>query len=202
VASGWTPSQSSRTVTPQADNHHHAGYTFEGSDFIKEWTYTVKPDGKDYRAQLLRLASEEGLAKALTMNTSCRWLARSAVLALQLVFSRTSVGDTDIEQQDLFVAGQGGYHTYRIPAVIVSRKGTVGKLTYTTAIVVIPPEEVWPAIQAIRTKHDSEARRWMPHMTLVYPCLPLADLQAAQERLGIACRTTPETPQQRSTSTQ
>jgi lysophospholipase L1-like esterase len=35
-------------------------FGFEGSDFIKEWTYEVKADGKDYRAQLLRLASEEG----------------------------------------------------------------------------------------------------------------------------------------------
>jgi lysophospholipase L1-like esterase len=35
-------------------------FGFEGSDFIKEWTYEVKSDGNDYRAQLLRLASEEG----------------------------------------------------------------------------------------------------------------------------------------------
>ena len=35
-------------------------FGFEGSDYIKEWMYAVKPEGKDYRAQLLRLASEEG----------------------------------------------------------------------------------------------------------------------------------------------
>ncbi len=34
-------------------------FGFEGSDFIKDWTYDVKADGKDYRARLLRLASEE-----------------------------------------------------------------------------------------------------------------------------------------------
>jgi hypothetical protein len=34
-------------------------FGFEGSDFIKEWTYAVKPDGTDYRARLMRLASEE-----------------------------------------------------------------------------------------------------------------------------------------------
>jgi lysophospholipase L1-like esterase len=34
-------------------------FGFEGSDFIRDWTYDVKADGKDYRARLLRLASEE-----------------------------------------------------------------------------------------------------------------------------------------------
>lgn len=67
----------------------------------------------------------------------------------------------------------------------------MGKLVYTTAIVVIPPQDAWPKIQAIRTKHDSKVRRWMPHITLVYPCLPVADFPAAQERLATACRDIP-----------
>jgi poly(A) polymerase len=57
----------------------------------------------------------------------------------------------------------------------------MGRLVFTTAIVVIPPEDVWPPIQAIRTEHDAKVRRWMPHITLVYPCLPVADFPAAQE---------------------
>jgi len=67
----------------------------------------------------------------------------------------------------------------------------MGKLIYTTAIVIIPPENVWPAIQAIRRKHDAKVRRWMPHITLVYPCLPVADFPAAQDRLETACRVIP-----------
>jgi poly(A) polymerase len=67
----------------------------------------------------------------------------------------------------------------------------MGKLVYTTAIVVIPPQDAWPPIQAIRTKHDSKVHRWMPHITLVYPCLPVADFPAAQERLAAACRDIP-----------
>ncbi|NLS92677.1 MAG: 2'-5' RNA ligase family protein [Planctomycetaceae bacterium] len=65
------------------------------------------------------------------------------------------------------------------------------KLTYTTAIVVIPPVHVWPPIQAIRTKHDAKARRWMPHITLVYPCMPVSEFQAVQERLALACHDLP-----------
>lgn len=30
-----------------------------------------------------------------------------------------------IEENDIFVAGEGGYHTYRIPALVVSKKGTI-----------------------------------------------------------------------------
>lgn len=43
---------------------------------------------------------------------------------------------------------------------------------YQSAIVVIPPPEVWPAIQAIRHRHDSKIGRWMPHITLVYGFVP------------------------------
>jgi RNA 2',3'-cyclic 3'-phosphodiesterase len=64
-------------------------------------------------------------------------------------------------------------------------------LPYTTAIVVIPPDDVWPAIQAIRAKHDAKVRRWMPHVTLVYPCVPAAEFQSVQERLEVACRDLP-----------
>lgn len=65
------------------------------------------------------------------------------------------------------------------------------KLTYTTAIVVIPPQDAWPAIQAIRTKHDAKVRRWMPHITLMSPCIPVSEFPAVQERLEVACRDLP-----------
>ncbi len=41
--------------------------------------------------------------------------------------------------------------------------------THTTAVVLIPPETVQPPIQAIRRNHDRNFRRWMPHITLLYP---------------------------------
>jgi 2'-5' RNA ligase len=67
----------------------------------------------------------------------------------------------------------------------------MGDLTYKTALVVIPPAEVWPPIQAIRIKHDAKVRRWMPHITLVYPFLPHAEFEAVSERLATACREVP-----------
>ena len=41
--------------------------------------------------------------------------------------------------------------------------------THTTAVVLIPPETAQPPIQAIRRIHDRNFRRWMPHITLLYP---------------------------------
>ena len=41
--------------------------------------------------------------------------------------------------------------------------------THTTAVVLIPSEAVQPPIQAVRQIHDRNFRRWMPHITLLYP---------------------------------
>ena len=61
--------------------------------------------------------------------------------------------------------------------------------THKTAVVLIPPEDVWEPIQAIRRQHDRQVRRWMPHVTLLYPFRPRGEFDAAAGPLGRACRT-------------
>jgi 2'-5' RNA ligase len=61
------------------------------------------------------------------------------------------------------------------------------EVTHKTALVVIPPQSAWPPIQAIRAEHDRKARRWMPHITLVYPFLPAGEFERAVGRLGPVC---------------
>jgi RNA 2',3'-cyclic 3'-phosphodiesterase len=51
--------------------------------------------------------------------------------------------------------------------------------THHTAVVAIPPPEVWEPIQAIRHQHDCNVRRWMPHITLLYPFMPRAHFDEA-----------------------
>jgi 2'-5' RNA ligase len=51
--------------------------------------------------------------------------------------------------------------------------------THQSALVLVPPPEVWEPIQAIRRVHDRQFRRWMPHVTLLYPFLPRAELPGA-----------------------
>jgi len=41
--------------------------------------------------------------------------------------------------------------------------------TYKTAVVIIPPEELWMPIQKIRRQYDRHFQRWMPHINLIYP---------------------------------
>lgn len=55
--------------------------------------------------------------------------------------------------------------------------------THLTAAVLIPAREVWEPIQAIRRAHDRHARRWMPHITLVYPFRPREEFDSLLQPL-------------------
>ena len=59
--------------------------------------------------------------------------------------------------------------------------------TFTTAVVLIPPGEVQPAIQAMRQVHDRHFKRWMPHITLLYPFRPRPEFDQLAERFSSAC---------------
>jgi len=63
--------------------------------------------------------------------------------------------------------------------------------THQTAVVLTPPEECWGPIQAIRARHDRQYRRWMPHVTLLYPFRPREQFDAVEGRLREACRSIP-----------
>ena len=58
-----------------------------------------------------------------------------------------------------------------------------GLKTHITAVVLIPPETLSAPIQAIRERHDRNIGRWMPHITLLYPFWPWAQLHRAVPRL-------------------
>jgi RNA 2',3'-cyclic 3'-phosphodiesterase len=64
----------------------------------------------------------------------------------------------------------------------------VSAKTHSSALVLIPPVELWPPIQLIRTRHDRNARRWMPHVTLLYPFRPRAAFAAVTPPLAEVCR--------------
>jgi 2'-5' RNA ligase len=60
--------------------------------------------------------------------------------------------------------------------------------THTTAVVLIPAEECWEPIQVIRRQHDRQIRRWMPHITLLYPFLLPEEFDRVAGDLRSACR--------------
>jgi 2'-5' RNA ligase len=59
--------------------------------------------------------------------------------------------------------------------------------THRTAVVLIPPEECWAPIQAIRQRHDRHVRRWMPHLTLLYPFRSRERFDEVVPKLREAC---------------
>jgi RNA 2',3'-cyclic 3'-phosphodiesterase len=64
----------------------------------------------------------------------------------------------------------------------------MGKKTYTTAVVLIPPVELWEPIQVIRRVHDRHIRRWMPHITLLYPFRARDEFAGLSEQFSAVCR--------------
>jgi 2'-5' RNA ligase len=59
---------------------------------------------------------------------------------------------------------------------------------YTSAVVIIPPEENWVPIQEIRRKHDRQINRWMPHITLLYPFRPEIDYNPLCKDFSEVCK--------------
>jgi len=59
---------------------------------------------------------------------------------------------------------------------------------YTSAVVIIPPEEKWESIQEIRKTYDRNIHRWMPHITLFYPFMPKTEYVALEKAFSEKCR--------------
>ncbi len=59
--------------------------------------------------------------------------------------------------------------------------------THETAVVAIPPPEIWEPIQQIRRLYDRKLNRWMPHVTLLYPFRPRGEFDAARCAVARAC---------------
>jgi 2'-5' RNA ligase len=59
--------------------------------------------------------------------------------------------------------------------------------THTTAVVLIPPKDLWEPIQRIRRVHDRQINRWMPHVTLLYPFRPRSGFAEAFGKVEAAC---------------
>jgi 2'-5' RNA ligase len=60
--------------------------------------------------------------------------------------------------------------------------------TYCSAIVILPPPELWGSIQEIRQEYDRQFRRWMPHINLIYPFRPRGQFDVLIRPLTAACR--------------
>lgn len=60
--------------------------------------------------------------------------------------------------------------------------------THKTAIVIIPDDDLWLPIQSIRSNHDKSYRRWMPHITMIFPFRPREEFEKLAVQLRQACK--------------
>jgi 2'-5' RNA ligase len=60
--------------------------------------------------------------------------------------------------------------------------------THTTALALVPPENIWEPIQEIRRRQDRQVRRWMPHLNLLYPFYARSRFDEVAEPLAAAVR--------------
>jgi 2'-5' RNA ligase len=58
-----------------------------------------------------------------------------------------------------------------------------------TSLCIIPPQEFWPQLQAVRVQHDRVVARWPPHINVLYPFVVESDFEAAVEPLTQALST-------------
>lgn len=64
----------------------------------------------------------------------------------------------------------------------------MARKTHKTAVVIIPPENLWAPIQKIRQKYDRQFKRWMPHITLIYPFRPFEEFEKIYVEFENVCR--------------
>lgn len=59
---------------------------------------------------------------------------------------------------------------------------------YSSAVVIIPPKEIWEPIQEIRKLYDRNINRWMPHITLLYPFRPRIQYEDIEKKFSEICK--------------
>jgi poly(A) polymerase len=66
----------------------------------------------------------------------------------------------------------------------------MGAKTVETAVVIVPPRELWGPIESYRRRYDRHQARWMPHLALIYPFRPREEFAEAEALVLQACAAT------------
>ncbi|MFP2896216.1 poly(A) polymerase [Corallococcus sp. 4LFB] len=160
---------------------------FSRAGFVDAWS-ALRPSeaGETFNPRLNTLAAlttVSGRLQRLDRVLVASPSGRLAPAAVDLFGEAPLAGPPAPTGQALFVSDHFGVRCVlrREAATLAPRAQTA--LVHHTALVLIPPEDVWGPIQALRKKHDAKFQRWMPHVTLLYPFVPEDDFETAEALL-------------------
>lgn len=138
----------------------------------KELGYTFNPEINS----LAKITSSQGRSsrfdRILLRSKTDHWQAQKIEM-----FGCEAIPNTDGK---LFISDHFGL------SAILQKTNPLEKIApiYHSAIVIIPPKELWPAIQSIRKLYDKKVDRWMPHITLIYGFVPEKYFKEASELIS------------------
>ncbi|KAJ2962114.1 hypothetical protein NQ176_g10955 [Zarea fungicola] len=70
------------------------------------------------------------------------------------------------------------------PSTESNSHGNLGAPSHDTALCIIPPQTLWPAINRLRSLNDKAYAKWPPHINLIYPFVHPETLSDAAEILS------------------
>ncbi|RKG90267.1 endonuclease [Corallococcus sp. CA049B] len=166
---------------PEAESFARAG-------FVDAWS-TLRPSeaGETFNPRLNSLAALTTVSGALRRLDRVLVSSPSDRLApesVELFGEAPLPGPPGPTGQALFASDHFGLRCVLRREAVASSEGLTARsstaLVHHTALVLIPPDDVWDPIQALRKKHDAKFQRWMPHITLLYPFVPEEDFETAE----------------------
>ncbi|RKH70293.1 endonuclease [Corallococcus interemptor] len=161
--------------------------SFARAGFVDAWS-SLRPSeaGETFNPRLNTLAAittVSGTLQRLDRVLVASASGRLAPEAVELFGEAPLAGPPGPSGHALFASDHFGLHCVLRRAAVASSTRTSTALVHHTALVLIPPEDVWGPIQALRKKHDAKFHRWMPHVTLLYPFVPEEDFETAEALL-------------------
>ncbi|KAI8624294.1 DUF455 domain-containing protein [Xylariaceae sp. FL1651] len=73
-----------------------------------------------------------------------------------------------------------------------SRPKVVPIGSHDTALCIVPPKHLWPAVDRLRSLYDKAFQKWPPHINLVYPFVHVEDLSMASELITSRIKSAPK----------
>jgi poly(A) polymerase len=136
--------------------------------------YTFNPETNPLAALMSRTGLSGRLDRMVLKSCDRDWLPQKIEL-----FACNPLPDTDGK---IYPSDHFGILTQLESAAFLQTVEPV----YRSAIAIVPPDEILPAIQAIRQRFDRHFHRWMPHINLLYGFLPEAYFPQAVEIISQA----------------